>query len=376
MGDQWGFNLFQQIYCFSMMTGIVSGHKGSEQELQDAMITIFNDKVPGLTGNWTISWGPRVFKEKKDPKYGPDNVWFAAIDEKQKICVVAIAGTQADSGPDIYQDIDVVEVVDFNAWVGQWSQHGGITEPQTADPTENKLLPYCAKGVCAGVWNVLRNTSTAAGEGMRIDEYLRSLDSSYTVVFTGHSLGGALAPISAKGLTQANLIGDRTVKVLASAGVSPGNEIFAANYTSSFPQDPPSGEGYQVYNLDFYNTLDVVPQAWSINLLDDRNLENILTKIIHPSEDFSLAAKILFVLAFGQSLMSKIRYTPLPGRSFTGPPPPDVVNSVSEVLDYLSNGHVYYYWKETGIYEFMTKFYDGISEQLGRPPKFDGEGSR
>ncbi|KAI1194026.1 hypothetical protein F5X97DRAFT_338231 [Nemania serpens] len=367
MGDKWNYNLFQQIYCFSMITGIVGEIKASEQELQDAMIATFNEVVPGLSGSWTISWGPRVYKEEDKPDTGPDNVWFAAIDETQKICVVAIAGTQSNSVPDLYQDFDVIEVVDFNAWVGQWSKDG-ITQPQNADPTADTTLPYCAKGTCAGVWNVLKNVSTAASKNIRIDEYLRSLDSSYTIVFTGHSLGGALAPVSALGLTKANLLGDHTVKVMPSAGVSPGNEILAADYTSAFPKDPPSGEGYQVYNLDYYNTLDIVPQAWSVESEDDRNLNVILERIIHPSEDFLPDARKVVAGAVGLSVLSRVRYTPLPGLYFTGPSPPDVVHDWKEAGDYISIGHVLAYWNETGITDFMAQFDHKISKQLGRRP--------
>ncbi|KAI0100078.1 hypothetical protein GGR51DRAFT_533760 [Nemania sp. FL0031] len=368
MGDKWNFNLFQQIYCFAMMTGIVGDITASEKDLQDAMIATFNEVVPGLSGSWTISWGPRVYKEDDKPDTGPDNVWFAAIDEIQKICVVAIAGTQSNSLPDLYQDFDVIEVVDFNGWVRQWSKDG-IPQPKNANPTADKTLPYCAKGTCAGVWNVLKNASTAASEGIRIDEYLRSLDSSYTIVFTGHSLGGALAPMSALGLTKASLLGDHTVKVLPSAGVSPGNEILTADYVNTFPKDPPSGEGYQVYNLDYYNTLDVVPQAWSVHSEDDRNLNIILDRIIHPSEDYLPKLRELLAGAIGLSVLSQVRYTPLPGLPFTGPPPPDVIHNKEELEAYMGIGHVFSYWKKTGIYDFMTQFDHQVSKRLGRPPK-------
>ncbi|KAI0457204.1 hypothetical protein F5B21DRAFT_464717 [Xylaria acuta] len=362
------YNLFQQLYCLSMVPNLVAAHQGSEEALQDALKKSLNELLPQLPGNWSISWGPRVYKVKrKDPsKGGPDNVWLAAVDETQKICVVAIAGTALNSLADIYQDLWVHKVVDFNAWVDQWSPQG-IPKPKTSTPDQDNgsALAYCAKGTCIGVWNVLNNVSTEAGEGTRIDQYLSSLDSSYTIVVAGHSLGGALSPIAALGLVKANLVGNHTVKVLPSAGVSPGNDVLAADYAAIFPKDPPSSEDYQVFNAGYYNAFDVVPQAWSINSDDDRNLPNIVDTILHCEGDLKNFVNFLLALAVGQSKKSQIRYTPLPGQRFAGPPPPAPVRSWDQVTGILGTQHGSAYWDEIGISEFINQFYKKFSKRVG-----------
>ncbi|KAI0904520.1 hypothetical protein F4823DRAFT_567633 [Ustulina deusta] len=372
MGDNFNFDIFQQIYCLSFLTGSVGGHEAPEATLQAILKEFLTETLPQLTGSWTLSWGPRVYKEiPESPEGGPDNVWFAAVDDIQKVCVVAIAGTASNSLADIHQDLDVSNVVEFNTWVKLWSPQG-IPPPTctTPNPGTSPQPPYCAKGTCDGVWNIVNNVSTEPGEGTRIDQYLRGLDSGYTVVFTGHSLGGALAPIVALGLVQANLTGNNDVKVLPSAGVSPGNDTLAAKYAAAFPKDPSAGTGYRVYNTDYYNVFDIIPQAWSIRPKDhDRNLNNILDNIVHCTGNFLPDAETFWNKAIGASYCSHITYTPLPGESFTGrtQPPPEV-DDVSALSDYAGKAHVLDYWDELGIREFMegseNRFRKGVKARV------------
>ncbi|KAI0467804.1 hypothetical protein F4859DRAFT_517672 [Xylaria cf. heliscus] len=368
MGDTFNYNLFQQIYCLSFSTGIISNSQGLEEDLQATLKEALDNLLPQLTGNWAISWGPRVFKkEHRHPaKGGPDNVWFAAVDDIQKFCIVAIAGTAVNSLESIYQDLNVVQVVDFNAWVDLWSPEG-IPKPAVTKPDKysGSTFPYCAMGACQGVWNVLSNVSTEASEGMRIDQYLSSLDPSYTIVVTGHSLGGALAPIVALGLVKAKLIGDNEVKVLPSAGVSPGNEPFAVDFVAAFPKDPPSSNDYKVYNLEYYNTFDIVPQAWSTDPRDDRNLHNVTEKILHSTGKVETQVKDLVHGAIVLSTLSRIRYTPIPGQSFDGPQPPDPLRTWKEVVSVLGEEHVTAYLSEIGVTEFVDLFRKELSKLAG-----------
>lgn len=126
MGDNFNFDIFQQIYCLSFVAGSVGSMEGSEATLQAKMKQALAKTLPELTGSWTLSWGPRVYKEQtpESSKGGPDNVWFAAVDDTQKVCVVAIASTACNSPADLHQDLDVTHVVEFNTWVKLWSPQG------------------------------------------------------------------------------------------------------------------------------------------------------------------------------------------------------------------------------------------------------------
>ncbi|KAI0846279.1 hypothetical protein F5Y00DRAFT_272090 [Daldinia vernicosa] len=359
------YNIFQQIYCLSFSSGLVSNKKGTETNLQDALKIALGDTLPRLPGDWSISWGPRVFKEKPDdPATGPDNTWFAAISRTQKVCAVAIAGTASNSIPDLLQDVNVYAVVDFDAWVDSWSSQG-IPKPED-HPEKYPSRSYCAKGICDGTWNLLSNVSTAVNSGLRIDEYLQQLDSDYTVVFTGHSLGGALAPTAALGLARSKLRCNSTIKVLPSAGVSPGNDIFAKQYAETFTKDPLSGEDYKVYNTDFYNVYDIVPQAWSTNPDHNRNLNNILTRILHCSDDFKPEAKTWVDRASFLSAISHMPYTPLPGQAFVGRPPPETpINNWHQVGAHSNQHHGVAYYDELGVAEFIKIIDDKLSKRLG-----------
>ncbi|OTB05989.1 hypothetical protein M426DRAFT_10125 [Hypoxylon sp. CI-4A] len=353
-------NLFQQLYCLSMVSNVVSQSQGSEQELERKMKQELDEGLPKLPGQWVTSWGPRVFKEKNptSSEGGPDNVWYAAVEKTRKICVVSISGTARNSLADIVQDILVQEVVDFNAWVKQWSSSKGIPKPQTGTPNEStsSTTAYCAKGTCLGAWNVLRNTGTAADKIIRIDQYLSSLDKSYSIVFAGHSLGGALSPVVALGLLEANMVGSHDVKVLPSAGPSPGNDKLSLDYAERFPKTPASATDYQVFNMDYYNALDIVPQAWSLNPAQDRNLDNILTKILHLGDEVDETGKLSVELAKYISGQSKVQYTPIPGQMFTGPPTPEVIHSWKDVKEVIGREHVRAYWDEIGITDFLIHF--------------------
>ncbi|KAJ8129202.1 hypothetical protein O1611_g4430 [Lasiodiplodia mahajangana] len=368
MDTQYNYDLFQQIYCLSFMAGFV-GWKGSEETLQNALKQTLEETLPHLTGNWAVSWGPRVYKVyyPDSESTPPDNTWFAAVDDIQKICVVAIAGTNIISLQDLYQDFDVLEVVDFDAWVSQWTAED-IPEPEDAFPIfdQPSTRAYCAKGTCSGVRNILNNTETRYGDSIRIGQYLRSLDPTYTIVVTGHSLGGALAPIAALGLVKAKLLGNhQSVKVVPSAGVSPGNELLAASYSERFPVETLGGKGYQVFNADYYNIYDIVPQAWSPDRNDDRNLHRILDEILHLSDDLRPLFDCIMRKVIGVSQLSQIKYSPLPGEPFDGPEPPSLIETPLEIIRVIIQEHLDAYRDEIGITEFLDRFQKSFLVRIG-----------
>ncbi|KAI1814730.1 hypothetical protein GGS20DRAFT_395421 [Poronia punctata] len=364
--SKFDYNLFQQMYCLSMVSGIVSGVQGPEQDLQKIMKDTLKAKLQNLPGNWKITFGPRVFKwrNKCTNVGGPDNVWFAAVDDQKNVCV-SIAGTQDNSIADIFQDLAVWEVVDFNNWVGKCSPYSdGIPEPQSTKPQDSDpSTAFCSAGTCVGVWNVLSNVEdTSVGE-RRLDQYLRSLDDSHNIVIAGHSLGGALAPVTALALCTAEQPPPASVKVLGSAGVSPGNAALMQQYAAKFPKTPASTTSYEVYNADFFNKYDIVPQAWSLDPSQDRNLDNILKKILTFTFPYNLIADGIVSLAKELPKPSGIDYVPLPGQEFEGTKPPDNI-TFEQLKDIFGCTHVLDYWTEIGITEFMELFKKDLKSKL------------
>lgn len=177
-----------------------------------------------------MTWGPKVVV-----KYGaPENVWYVATSETQKLCVVAIAGTAAFSLKGWQDDINVSKIVDFDKWTDKWTA-SSIPEWPDCKYENSTYIPY---GSYIGVLNVLSKPcpSTAQRPNTRVTEYLQTLGSGYDVVFTGHSMGGALAPSVALGLFRAKLLGGVSLKTLPSAGASPGNQKFNDQFSKHFPR--------------------------------------------------------------------------------------------------------------------------------------------
>jgi hypothetical protein len=144
----------------------------------------------GLSG-WSVTWGPMVFKNKDMYAGGPDLVAYVA--NKSDTYVVAIAGTHKDSqrAKTIY-DMKIQKSVDFEAWRGQ---SGAVASTphivQKADPNKANV----SEGTALGVYDLAR-TKTIVGlsPGTNIVTYLKSLKPGSKLIYSGHSLGGALSP--------------------------------------------------------------------------------------------------------------------------------------------------------------------------------------
>jgi hypothetical protein len=84
------------------------------------------------------------------------------------------------------------------------------------------------------------------------------------VTVSGHSLGGALAPVLALWLENNrgswDGSGKSTLTVYTFAGTTPGNKAYADYLNSLF-----IGDSLVVIN----NTLDIVPHAWNLNTMDE-----------------------------------------------------------------------------------------------------------
>ncbi|KAJ1333152.1 Lipase (class 3) [Microdochium nivale] len=357
------FNLSQQVYCLSSASNAVGSMRGTEADLQTAMDTALASELPKITGGWQKSWGPRVYKQKAWLPGAAENVWFAAVSESQSTVVVAVSGTAPVSIQDWLDDMDVEKVVNFDAWVAQWPT--GIKAPVVDKHPDSTKAAYCARGTAMGVYNILNNVEHTTKT--HVWDYLKGLGAGYTVIFTGHSMGGAITPTLALGLSIANMSGSDQTYTMPSAGPTSGNALFVDRYKQIYPATsvPGSTTGYQVLNLDLFNTDDVVPQAWSLDPSQDRNLTRILGDIYSPTLVTSKWAQSLasFLVNYAKQLSTKsaIQYVPIPGQPFTGPSLTGISTLGLLGRSILSN-HTTDYWEYIGIDKFVSSFEDKVCE--------------
>lgn len=345
-------NTYEQIYALSTASNGAGGLNGTQTKLQQSLQAAFAATVsPGSAlSSWTIEWGPRVWKvNPDDTTTGPDNVWFAAVcpqlvfaDGNFDTCVVAIAGT-ATAGECLNydwktEDFGVNQIQDFNEWVDSWTATSSSKPRPVATRHKSSSALYCSVGTETGVYNILNNTASTGypGSDATIVEFLQSLTSNYRIIFTGHSLGGALSPTLALGLSLVKsrlLPNNPEILTFPTAGASPGNAKFAETYNHAFKPRLDEG-GYQVFNGDLFNTYDIVPQTWCTNksISPDRNIHNIQS--IYGTLPVIFGAEVAFAISLGveRAEASEITYEPIQGRIFTGPRPTSVPQNKTQLV--------------------------------------------
>ncbi|KXJ86404.1 hypothetical protein Micbo1qcDRAFT_179938 [Microdochium bolleyi] len=359
MSNTYEYNLAQQFYALSAASNGVGLCKGPADQLRDKLALALKQTLPNMSGGWTVSWGPYVHKPRI-AKY-PQNVWYAAVSESQKYVVVSVAGTAPDSLPAWFNNLDVARVVDFAAWTDAWRQSGKVTDPLIVDPTSiDPNSAYISNGTADGVRNVLSKQSALPSDNnKRVWEYLAGVDPSYTILFAGHSMGGAIAPTMAMCLKQSGLIGSRGMYAMPSAGASPGNAVFNDKYyNQSFKQAPIPGviADYAVFNTDLFNSNDIVPQAWCLDVNQDRYLVRINGEI-YTSSILSKAVKVfvdgLVAEAVRTSKKSKIGYEGIPGIGFVGGDLPKKIVLPGQLERSLMEQHTAFYWAHIGVAKFV-----------------------
>ena len=251
--DQW-----QQVFT---MIHLINKEGGAQNEtasqlqgqLETTIQTSLND--PGyqalIGSSWTLAWGPCVYQDNNSGVV--DNAMFVAQNTATNTFVIAIAGTSLHSSFDkITEDASVNPIM---AWPYDQTMPSGAAFPADV---------CIAKGTSIGV-DTLQGMQDSKGRSL--EAFLQSVQSnSATLVFTGHSLGGALAPTLACALiTQGALDLSQwgPVYVYPTAGPTPGNGAFVTLFQTLFPQTTVGAQPWQVWNSLIWNSLDIVPHAWS-----------------------------------------------------------------------------------------------------------------
>lgn len=293
------YTLQQQVFTLSFLSNAADKQTGSVAQLQATAAKVINEKLTNpaviaqLGSSWKIVWGPIVIQEPASDVADNTMVVYQGTSAEGPVYVVGIAATNAGSQFDQdEEDRDVGSTVPFyrnGAWI--------------------------AAGTSAGLQNLKAMTDPAGGS---LQSFLESrAAANATLIFAGHSLGGALSPTLAldlvvnQGLDRAKW---KSVFVYPSAGPTPGNQAFHDLFAATFPQQP-AAEAWNAWNMDVVNSLDIVPRAWN-------QLPSLPS--LYPQYPAAGAAVLGMVTALivKDRLSTTNVYATLPTSSFPGQPNP------------------------------------------------------
>ena len=275
MSDAARYDIVQTAFLMSMVADEVSGIAATEAQLQsylsaalsggtDPLGTPFGGFFP-LTnprlagGDWSVVWGPCVYSLTPAIANYSTNAMYVAYSASLSTYVVAIAGTNPDSLYDWIQEDGDVSAIYMAKWPFALPFVRTTHLPWVINPP-----PAVSAATALGVSNLLCDMTDPVN-GTLQGFLTHAANPNSTLIVTGHSLAGALAPTLALYLYPKPLTsGWKQVLVLPLAGASPGNAPFAALFNAAYP--PVASDvaaPYGNWNTDYANMHDLVPHAWN-----------------------------------------------------------------------------------------------------------------
>lgn len=334
-------DVFQQTFTLSLLSNLAGGYIAADpapdnavdpletQLTQNIQTALANATVQASIGaGWKVVWGPAVWRSSATSRvadnaavvfYNPATTFEDGT--VHPTYVVAVAATNFISSFDwLTEDFDVSTIVDFKTY------DPAGTPPFPEGKKYSTTNPVISQGTATGVARVLQLTPYG---GESLSSYLAALAKSppagARIVFTGHSLAGALTPTTALYLSHHGLLsGFDKALVYPTAGATPGNIGFALDFGRAFPGESAlSPKPWQYWNTLIHNAYDVVPHAWYPGSLSQIYGLYGNTPNGNPLPGGLSAA---LIAAGVNSAASTVLYWPLPDQAFSPSPAPQTPN--------------------------------------------------
>jgi len=392
MSTSSNFDLTQTLFLFNWVSNSSCLESAPSQSLADLVYAVLTGKnnpfptnlnVPGLLptvgssllgGDWQLQWGPGVY-ELPGSNGKADNTAFVVYSKSQDAYVVAIAGTDPRAFWDWMSEDFQVGPNDCVNWT-TFDPTGARPTGGTADASQAQISLGTALGVWALASQLALSQYAPATGYATLASYLKSLtpgSSATRLIFTGHSLGGALSPTLANWAKTNVKFSSSQIFAMPTAGPTPGNAAYQQAWDKTFPSTAVSvnaGNSVNALNCDIWSAQDVVPHAWqyifsgNVNpaglpptqqyyfygpLLDQTKLVSLIGNLV-PGTDIRLTASGRQKVADAAGMTRSSHTIPF---------------NTAFPLNYYKDGEVMSFPQPTGPYSLINGNYGSFFEALG-----------